>query len=278
MLTSKRFVSSNDGVQICTYSGGNANGPALVLIPGFCCTSLAFEKQFSDTDLLKELHLVTYDVRGQGQSGQPLDAEAYESIRHAEDFMAVCDAYHLDKPFVAGWSLGGIIPADIATHYGTDIISGVILFGGFPYRSMDPLVAHPDVQSWLPDFLSDEGCVKFVESCVAPPADESVLPYDTKMMWIGAAASMHPLARTHVTTRAQDETKLLEGATELPYLVLQGEMDTHIQWRKMQAFMGEHFSKAEFVLLEGCGHAPFFEQPDRVKIALLSFVRRHRGV
>jgi pimeloyl-ACP methyl ester carboxylesterase len=42
-------------------------------------------------------------VRGHGRSDQPLEAEAYESRKHAEDFKAVVDVFRLSKPFVAGW-------------------------------------------------------------------------------------------------------------------------------------------------------------------------------
>ncbi|KAM5538568.1 hypothetical protein V8D89_007901 [Ganoderma adspersum] len=46
-------------------------------------------------------------MRGHGRSGQPLEAEAYQSLRYAEDFKTVCGAFGVDKPFLVGWSLGG---------------------------------------------------------------------------------------------------------------------------------------------------------------------------
>jgi hypothetical protein len=58
MLDSVRFVTSADGTDICTYSAGDASKPAVVFIPGFCCTSLAFVKQLGDAELAQHLHLV----------------------------------------------------------------------------------------------------------------------------------------------------------------------------------------------------------------------------
>jgi pimeloyl-ACP methyl ester carboxylesterase len=46
---------------------------------------------------------IRFDVRGHGRSDQPLDAASYESIHHAEDFKAVCEAFDVTKPFMAGW-------------------------------------------------------------------------------------------------------------------------------------------------------------------------------
>ena len=118
-----KFVRSKDGTQVWTHAAGNPTKPAVVFIPGFSCTALAFEKQFDDPKLLENLYLVSccltihlpvivvtillyqvrYDPRGQGQSGQPLKSEDYHSERYADDFKAVVDEYKLSKPFVCGW-------------------------------------------------------------------------------------------------------------------------------------------------------------------------------
>ena len=118
-----KFVQSKDSTRIWTHAAGNPAKPAVVFIPGFSCTALAFEKQFDDPKLLENLYLVSschavhfpainstipfhqvrYDPRGQGQSGQPLKAEDYQSERYADDFKAVVDEYKLTKPFVCGW-------------------------------------------------------------------------------------------------------------------------------------------------------------------------------
>ena len=54
-----KFVRSKDGTQIWTHAVGNPTKPAIVFIPGFSCTALAFEKQFDDPKLLENLYLVS---------------------------------------------------------------------------------------------------------------------------------------------------------------------------------------------------------------------------
>jgi pimeloyl-ACP methyl ester carboxylesterase len=56
---------------------------------------------------------VRYDARGHGRSGKPTDAASYESVHYAQDVEAVVKAFNLTMPFFAGWSLGGVIFADI---------------------------------------------------------------------------------------------------------------------------------------------------------------------
>ena len=54
-----KFVQSKDGTRIWTHAAGNPAKPAVVFIPGFSCTALAFEKQFDDPKLLENLYLVS---------------------------------------------------------------------------------------------------------------------------------------------------------------------------------------------------------------------------
>jgi hypothetical protein len=58
----------------------------------------------------------------------------------------------------------GIIAADVAANYGIDTISGSILLGGMPYRSMHPQIVHPVVMSIMPSLLS-ENVADFSKAC-----------------------------------------------------------------------------------------------------------------
>lgn len=53
-------------------------------------------------------------MRGHGRSDAPLVAEAYESIRYAEDFKAVMEEFGVVKPFVAGWYFIEVLPERIS--------------------------------------------------------------------------------------------------------------------------------------------------------------------
>lgn len=98
-----QYLISNDGTKIWADACGDPSKPSVVFIHGLSCTALAFERQFSDPELLKNLYMIRYEMRGHGRSGHPEDFDSYASIRFAEDFKTVCDAYGLKKPFICGW-------------------------------------------------------------------------------------------------------------------------------------------------------------------------------
>ena len=102
-LSGEQILTSSDGTKIWSESAGNPSKPALVFIHGLSCSALGFDKQFVDQGLLENFHLIRYEMRGHGRSGQPLEAEAYQSLRYAEDFKTVCDAFGAAKPFLVGW-------------------------------------------------------------------------------------------------------------------------------------------------------------------------------
>lgn len=96
-------MTSPGGMKIWAESAGDPSKPAIIFIHGLSCTAFAFEPQYVDPELLKDLYLVRYELRGHGRSGMPENAEAYESIHYAEDFHAVCEESGLKRPFIFGW-------------------------------------------------------------------------------------------------------------------------------------------------------------------------------
>jgi pimeloyl-ACP methyl ester carboxylesterase len=51
-------VTSADGTNIWAESTGDPSKPAVVFIPGFSCTSLAFDKQWTDPTMKANLFMV----------------------------------------------------------------------------------------------------------------------------------------------------------------------------------------------------------------------------
>jgi len=52
------YVTSPDGTKIWAEAIGNPNKPAVVFVPGFSCSSLAFNKQWSDPSMIENLYMV----------------------------------------------------------------------------------------------------------------------------------------------------------------------------------------------------------------------------
>ena len=70
-------VKTPDGLTISAQDWGNPNGPEILFIHGFSQSSLSWIKQVT-SDLAKEFHMVTYDLRGHGNSDKPFEPERYK--------------------------------------------------------------------------------------------------------------------------------------------------------------------------------------------------------
>src|SRR5215217_1032079 len=88
---------------------GNPNGPEIIFIHGFSQSHLSWIKQVT-SELANEFHMVTYDLRGHGNSDKPFEAERYrDSKTWGDELQAVMDATGLKRPVLVGWSYGGRI-------------------------------------------------------------------------------------------------------------------------------------------------------------------------
>jgi len=195
----------------------------------------------------------------------------------------------------------GIVAADVAAAYGIEDMSGCIILGGMPYRSMHPHVAHPVIMSLIPGLLSENiaefsvAVQGFAASCVSESFE---IPEEDRLAWIGGVAlqvshvftrtkwlrmeksadyKKNPLVRQHSIARTQDEGALLAAKGTFPFLVIHGVEDRHMYVDKLEAFMKGNFGNVEFHRVEGVGHAPFYEVPEFVNRTVLDFVKKQVG-
>ena len=75
-------VKTPDGLTISAQDWGNPAGPEILFIHGFSQSHMSWMRQV-DSDLAKEFHIVTYDLRGHGNSDKPLDPAAYRISSHS---------------------------------------------------------------------------------------------------------------------------------------------------------------------------------------------------
>src|SRR5262245_30823879 len=118
-------VKTPDGLTIAAQDWGNPSGPEIVFIHGFSQSHLSWIKQVT-SDLAKDFHMVTYDLRGHGNSDKPFEPERYkDSKAWADELQAVMDATGVKRPVLAGWSYGGRIMADYLKMDGNAKIAGI---------------------------------------------------------------------------------------------------------------------------------------------------------
>ncbi|WP_112239833.1 alpha/beta fold hydrolase [Kribbella monticola] len=89
-------VTSADGTRIAVYEYGDPTAPVLICVHGYPDNASLWAPVARQ--LAEHFHVVTYDVRGAGESDHPRDRAAYKLDRLEEDFAAVLAAVSPDRP------------------------------------------------------------------------------------------------------------------------------------------------------------------------------------
>jgi NAD(P)-dependent dehydrogenase (short-subunit alcohol dehydrogenase family)/pimeloyl-ACP methyl ester carboxylesterase len=99
------YVTSG-GVPLAVFSSGSVSDPTVLLVHGYPDTH---EVWSSVAASLSGFRVVSYDVRGAGQSGKPAGLAGYHLDRLADDLFAVADAVSPDQPVhVVGHDWGSV--------------------------------------------------------------------------------------------------------------------------------------------------------------------------
>jgi non-heme chloroperoxidase len=262
-------VKSADGVALSVQEWGTPSGSEILFIHGFCQSHLSWSRQVK-SDLAKEFRMVTFDLRGHGNSDKPLVAEAYQdSRRWADDIDAIIKQVGLRKPVLVGWSYGGRVINDYLAHYGDGGTAGLdyvaatsttkpsVLGPGNRFRSA---MTSEDLATII------DATQKFLISCfkIQPSAEDMATALAFNMM-------VPPKVRGFLSGRPANYDDVL-SRVKVPVLVTQGREDEVVL-----PAMSEHtlsvVKHAKGVFYDGVGHSPFYEVSDRFNADLTAFVR-----
>lgn len=230
--------------------------------------------------LARHFRVVTFDGRGNGQSDRPTEPQAYAEQEFADDALAVLDGTDTDSAVIVGFSIGAQRALLLAAQH-PDRIAGVVFIGPsvpvsptFPPQTgiFDQLPANPERweefprQQWLKDY---EGFLNFFFSRVYTE------PHSTKQRedavgW-GLETNAETLIATTVAPGLTDEQEVRDLAAQIrcPALVIHGDEDA-IRPQASGATLAGYLG-ADFVTLEGSGHAPHARDPVKVNILLRDF-------
>src|SRR5262244_1184093 len=118
-------VKTPDGLTISAQEWGNPNGPEILFIHGFSQSHMSWMRQVN-SDLAKDFRIITYDLRGHGNSDKPLDKAPYHDNKAwGDEVKAVMDAAGLKRPVLVGWSYAGRVISDYVTTHGPGRLAGI---------------------------------------------------------------------------------------------------------------------------------------------------------
>jgi non-heme chloroperoxidase len=262
-------VTAPDGLTISAQEYGNPNGPGIVFIHGFSQSHLSWMRQ-TDGELAKDFHIVTYDLRGHGNSDKPLEAARYrDSKAWGDEVQAVIDAAGLKRPVLVGWSYAGRVISDYVATHGADGISGIDFVDAsikfIPEYVGDNLKNLPLMAS--EDMLTNINATRvFLHGCFSkqPSADDFETMLAFNMM-------VPPKVRAGLGGRPLDATAIMSKLT-IPVLVSHGAEDKNAKLDTAK-YTASVIPGAKLSVYDGIGHSPFYEDAPRFNGELAAFVR-----
>lgn len=182
--------------------------------------------------------VITWDMRGHGDSDSPGDQDAYTHAATADDMLAVLDACAVDVAAVGGLSLGG-------------------------YMSLDLYRLHPERARCLLLFDTGPGFKN----------DDARAAWNAHAEQV-AAGHTHPgLARAARGMLAQQDASVIRSLPDVavPTLVLVGADDT--PFLNAADYMAKVIPQATKVVIPAAGHAANIDQPAAFNDAVIAFLR-----
>ena len=273
-------VTGHNGVRMSVRTAGDPANPGIVLIHGWSQSSLSWTKQLNSA-LADDYFLIAPDLRGHGASDKPDAPEAYDTSRPwADDIKAVIDHFALVKPILVGWSMGGKVLLDFLRIYGDAALAGVAHVGS---AISSGKYTHPEAAKLRGDAaVAAKGMyeaeletnlaatLEFVKACFGKPPSA-----DELAMTMGFNMLCPPHVRAASRLRHEDYAPDAAACT-VPALIVCGDLE-----RIMPRILFEEscaaFPAAEPAIFEGCGHATFWEEPDKFNQTLAEFAGRAFG-
>ena len=246
---------NRDGVSL--YYEVHGSGPVVLLTHGYSATSQMWAGQVEA--LAKGHTLVTWDMRGHGQSDYPADPAAYSEVATVADMAAILDAVGAREAVIGGLSLGG-------------------------YMSLAFHLAHPERTRALliidtgPGYKNDEAREGWNRNALA-----TAERYEREGLGNLARGSVEMrtsrhrdatgLARAACGMLTQKDARVISSLPSIavPAIVVVGANDT--PFLAASDYMTAKIPGARKVVIPDAGHAANIDQPAAFNAAIVDFLQ-----
>lgn len=245
-----------DGVGI--HYEVHGSGPVILLSHGYSATAEMWRGQIAS--LTQRHTLVTWDMRGHGQSDAPADLAAYSADHTVVDMAALLDTVGAKSAIVGGLSLGGYMA--LAFHH-----------------------AHPDrvralvLCSTGPGFRRDDAREAWNKRAMQTATEWETEGLDRLQRLSKEAAtathrSADGLARAARGMLSQRDGSIIETLPEIavPTLIVVGANDT--PFLAASDYMAAKISGAHKVVIPAAGHSCNIDQPEIFNREVVAFLDR----
>ena len=237
----------------------------------------------------RHYRVITFDPRGNGKSGRPLDPAAYADTEYTADALAVMDATQTDRAVMVGFSRGAWLAAMLAARY-PDRVLGAAMTGSssplgelLPERTVhsfdDPLEieegwAKSNRHYWRKDY---RGFLEFFYSKVFTE------PHSTKQIEDGVSWGLETTPEVLIATHdphdfserlkeRRDEALAFYRSIRCPLLIIHGDQDAVVSYTRGVAIA--EATGTPLITIAGGGHHNFGRDPVKTNLLLREFIDR----
>lgn len=255
------FFSTSDGVELFFESEGS--GPVIVLTHGASWDHHQWQPQVEA--LREHFRVITWDVRGHGQSGLPAGPVNPNDFRH--DLVVLLDHLGIEQAVLGGLSMGGHISLQTAACY-PQRAAGLVLIGT-PFTNSFNL--YEKIAVPINRFSQRLMPMSWIAWSVGAYLGGK-LPHVRQYAIQAIRQISHErwIKLWDAVTRM--ESRHLLSQIHCPTLLLQGQNDALIG-RQQQA-LAAAIPQAEFKLVPDAGHATNLENPGAVNALIAGFLRQ----
>ena len=244
---------NRDGVNI--YYEDHGSGPAVLLSHGYSATTRMWDGQVEALE--GSYRVITWDMRGHGQSDSPDDPKAYSEQATVDDMAAILKHLGIENAVIGGLSLGGYMSLAFNVAH-PDMVRALMLFDTGPgYKN--PVGR----EGW------NETARKRAEIFEAKGLDALGNSAEVRVAQHRSAQGLAHAARGML---AQFDSRIIESLPEIkvPTLVLVGDRDT--PFLGGTDYMANKIPNSMRVVITDAGHASNIDQPEAFNEAVKSFL------
>lgn len=237
----------------------SGDGLPVLLIHGSGASRSVFARQF-ESPLAVTHRLIAFDLPGHGQSSDARDpSHVYSLPGLAAAAGYVLDRLGVRRAAVYGWSLGGHVAIELASIH--PAVAGLMLSGAPPVaRGLLEMLrgfhANWDMLLASKKIYSERDTSRFERLCFGETGDPSFFQDIQR----ADGRLRNAVSRGMISGEGANQKRVVENA-EFPVAFVNGENDPFIRPGFFNTLDCPSLWERPIVI-EGVGHAPFWERPD----------------
>ena len=259
-----KYILVGGGIVLPYMESGNNEGTPVIFLHGVTDSHRSFELVFPH--LSPELRAIALTQRGHGDA--PRLEGPYTPQALADDLNAFMDAMGIKAAYIVGHSMGSFAAQRFAIDH-PDRVLGLVLIGSFATCG-----DKEDVKAFVREAvepLTDPIPMEFAEEFQKSTIAGSVPPefFRTAVMESRKVPARIWKACMNAMIEADHTPEL--GDIHARTLLVWGDQDAYFSRAEQEKLLGL-IPDSRIEVYEGCGHAPNWEEPERLARDVLRFV------